>query len=102
MASGRAGTTPTRGRAMRSMTWMAAGCATVALGVAGCGGGGDQALSKKEIGKQASDICAKYSKEGDKLKAPDNIGDPQAASKFFGDAHDISKRQQDELEGLDP
>ena len=87
---------------MQPMTWMAAGCTAVALGVAGCGGGGDEALSKKELGEQASAICAKYSKEGDKLKAPEDITDAEAAGKFFGDAADISKRQQDELEGLEP
>ena len=80
----------------------ALGCAAAAAMLTAAGCGGDDALSKKELASEANKICAKYSKEGDKLKAPQNIGDPEQASKFFADAHDIAKRQQDDLEALTP
>lgn len=70
-----------------------------ALAVAGCGGGGG--LSKAELGKKANAICAKYSKEGQKLGAPD-LQDPKKAEDYFNRAADLAQRQQDELEGLEP
>jgi hypothetical protein len=71
-------------------------CAAV---VAGCGGGGG--LSKKELASKADAICAKYSKEGQKLGAPD-LSDPEKAADYFDKATDLANRQQDELEGLEP
>src|SRR4051794_22072128 len=77
---------------------LAAGLAMVAA--AGCGSG--DALSKSELAAKANEICTKYSKEGDALKAPANIGDPEQAHAFFEKAHGIAKRQQDDLEALSP
>jgi hypothetical protein len=71
-----------------------------AFAAAGCGSG--DALSRADLRAKANDICAKYSKEGDALKAPDDIGDPKQAQAFFDKAHDIAKRQQDDLEALTP
>jgi hypothetical protein len=71
-------------------------CAVV---VTGCGGGGG--LSKKELADKANTICAKYSKEGQKLGSPD-LSDPKAAEDYFNKATDLAQRQQDDLEGLNP
>lgn len=85
-----------------------AALAAAALVAAGCGGddggsgGGGDALAKAELVKRANAICAKYSKEGDSLKAPENIADAGQAADFFEEAQDIAGRQQDELEGLTP
>jgi hypothetical protein len=69
--------------------------------VAGCGGGGGGGLSKKDLADKANSICAKYSKEGQKLGSPD-LSDPDKAAEYFDKAKDLAQRQQDELEGLDP
>jgi hypothetical protein len=75
----------------------------VALAAAGCGGGGgSDRLSKKELAAKANAICARYSKEGDRLTAPKDITDAKQARAFFTKAHDIAKRQQDDLERLKP
>jgi hypothetical protein len=82
--------------------------AAATLAVAGCGGddegggGGGDALSKSELVEEANAICAKYAKEGDALKPPENIGDPSQAADFFDKANDIARRQQDDLEALTP
>src|SRR3954465_7796712 len=80
-------------------TTMLAALATASLVATGCGGGGG--LSKKELADQANDICAKYSKEGQKLGSPD-LSDPKKAEDYFNQATDLAQRQQDDLEGLDP
>ena len=80
-------------------TTMLAALACAALVAAGCGGGGG--LSKQDLAKKANDICAKYSKEGQKLGSPD-LSDPDKAEDYFNKAKDLAQRQQDELEGLDP
>ena len=68
--------------------------------VAGCGGGGG-GLSKKDLADKANAICAKYSKEGQKLGSPD-LSEPKTAEDYFTKATDLARRQQDELEGLEP
>jgi hypothetical protein len=85
---------------MHLTRWAATACALAAAGLAGVGCGGGDALAKKDLAAKANQICAKYSKEGDKLKAPSDISDPKQAQAFFAKAHDIAKRQQDDLEAL--
>ena len=84
---------------MKITTLAALACA--ALVVVGCGGGGGDALSKSDLAKKANAICAKYSKEGEKLGSPD-LSDPKKAEDYFSKAKDLAGRQQDELEGLTP
>jgi hypothetical protein len=91
--------------AMTTIRGATAGAAlAVALSATGCGGagGGDDALTKKQLAAKANAICARYSQEGDKLSAPKDITDAKQAKAFFAKAHDIAKRQQDELEALEP
>ncbi len=76
---------------------LVAACA--ALIVAGCGG--SDGLSRKDIAKKADAICAKYSKQGSDLGSPD-LTDPDKAATYFTKAGDLTKKQQDELEGLEP
>jgi hypothetical protein len=85
-----------RGRALAAAT---VGALALAVGLGGCGGGGD-GLDKAALVKKVNAICAKYAKEGNDLKAPSDISDAGQAKTFFDKAHDIAKRQQDDLEGL--
>jgi len=73
-------------------------CATMAA-LAACGGGDE--LPKAELGKRASAICEKYSKEGRKLGSPE-LTDPKKAAEYFSKAEALSQKQQNELEGLEP
>lgn len=79
---------------MRTLTWVALMGAVV--GAAGCGG-----QSRKELTKKANAICARFSKQGAALGSPD-LTDPAAAKTYFTKAATLAKKQQDELEGLDP
>jgi hypothetical protein len=73
--------------------------ACAALLVAGCGG--SDGLSRKDLAKKANAICAKYSKQGEGLGSPD-LTDPAKAQTYFSKAKELTAKQQDELEGLDP
>jgi len=70
-----------------------------ALVAAGCGG--DDGLSRTELAEKASAICAKYSKAGKDLGSP-NLADAVKAEDYFSKATDLARRQQDELEKLEP
>ena len=72
-----------------------------ALLVGACGGGDGDGLSKRELADKANAICAKYSKEGEKLGSPD-LSDPAKAEEYFNKAEDLAQNQQDELEDLKP
>jgi hypothetical protein len=82
---------------MKTITLAALLCAT--LVAVGCGGG--DGLSRKELASKANDICAKYSKEGQKLGSPD-LADPKKAEDYFNKATDLAQEQQDELTALEP
>ena len=75
---------------------LVAACAAI---VVGCGG--SDGLSRKELAKKANAICAKYSKQGEGLGSPD-LTDPAKAEDYFGKAKDLTQKQQDELEALEP
>lgn len=73
--------------------------ACAALIVAGCGG--SKGLTRKEVAKRANAICAKYSKQGKNLGTPD-LSDPKQAADYFDKAEALTRKQQQELEGVKP
>jgi hypothetical protein len=76
-----------------------------ALGLAACGGddkGGGDALSKADIAKKANEICKKYDKEADGIKAPTNISNASEAAPYFRSIHGVGAKRQDDLEALKP
>lgn len=80
-------------------TTMLAALGSAALVAAGCGG--SSGLSKPDLAKKASAICAKYSQKGKALGSPD-LNDPKQAEDYFVKATALARSQQNELEGLTP
>ena len=56
---------------MRRRTWIAAGCA-LALGVAGCGGGGNR-LSKADLVKRGDQLCLAQRAADQKIGATQTV-----------------------------
>jgi molybdopterin converting factor small subunit len=72
--------------------------ALLAAALAGCG---DEALDREALGERAGAICAKYAEQGRELGSPD-LADPAQAREYFGRAEELARRQQSELEELEP
>lgn len=72
------------------------------VGVVACGSD-DKKLSKADIGKKATEICAKTNKKSDAIDAPANLRqNPVAAAAFFSKIEPIVNEQIGELGKLKP
>jgi predicted nucleic acid-binding Zn-ribbon protein len=71
----------------------------LALLAAGCGGGGEEPLSKAEFQSQANAICAKYEKQLNALGAPSSIDE---IPDLVQQALVILNKEIDEIAALNP
>jgi hypothetical protein len=71
----------------------------VALFAAGCGGGGEEPLSKAEFQSQANAICAKYEKQLKALGTPSSI---EEIPDLVEQALAVLNKEIDEIAALNP
>jgi hypothetical protein len=88
---------PARLGAMRGS--VAALVGVLALLAAGCGGGGEEPLSKAEFQSQANAICAKYEKQLNALGTPSSIDE---IPDLVQQALVILNKEIDEIAALNP
>lgn len=74
--------------------------ACVVLG--GCGGGGEDRLSRTEIAAQANRICQDKQAEAAAIEVPESIEDPDVAAEYFNGVAPILQAEVDELSELEP
>jgi hypothetical protein len=67
--------------------------------LAGCGGGGDETLTRGEYASKADAICAKYKTRTDALDRPATLSDLATVA---GDVVPILEQARDELRDLKP
>ncbi len=76
--------------------------AVPALALTACGSSSDKSLDQKALAAKADAICVSYNKQAKAIAQPKNINDPAQAAAYFQAAHDLAKKQRDELGGLKP
>jgi len=96
------------GRRMTTKTSLALISAIAALSMSACGGGGDDdggggsKLAKADLGKKATEICTKFNKQSNDVKAPANLADATQAAPYFAKISQISTSELNELKALQP
>jgi hypothetical protein len=75
----------------------------LALGLAACGGGGeDDKLSKTEIGKQANAICQEFDKKIAAVPQPTGARNPGTAAAYADQTRPIVRQAIAKLDELEP